>query len=341
MGEGLSPSLGTARCTANHTIPEASQTFCQALRSAEATHRAGPSAPSKLCCYGLRRRFYMERSVATAETFRLLRVGRCRLTKRWIVAGLAIAAVAIADTKSFAQKGNKDSYVSPWKVAWDYEGARGAEHWSELDPAYAVCNTGKEQSPIDIRDAQVADLPVMRMKSKTGKIKYVTNNAHTIRVNYPVGNGNFLLVGDKRYELIQFHFHHPSEEYIDGKSFEMEVHLMYQTGDGKAAGVTVFVKQGKANTAIQKIWEHMPKTEGQEAAGIKVSPAALLPREISPYYVYMGSVTAPPCTEGVTWFVLKNTIEMSAQQIDAFARLYHNDARPLQPLNGRVVKQSR
>ena len=263
------------------------------------------------------------------------------MAKRSIVVGLAMVAAAIAHTNSVAQKGGQEKYVSPWKIPWDYEGARGAEHWSELDPAYAVCNTGKEQSPIDIRDAEIADLPVLRMKSKTGRIKYVTNNAHTIRVNYPVGNGNLLLVGDQRYELTQFHFHHPSEEYIDGKSFEMEVHLMYQTGDGKAAGVTVFVRQGKANTAIQKMWERMPTTEGQEEAQIEVSPAALLPREINPYYVYMGSVTAPPCTEGVTWFVLKNTIELSAEQIDAFAKLYPNDTRPLQPLNGRVIKKSR
>ena len=263
------------------------------------------------------------------------------MATRWIVVGLAMVAAALAHTNSVAQKSGQEKYVSPWRIPWDYEGARGAEHWSELDPAYAVCNTGKEQSPIDIRGAEIADLPVLRMKSKTGRIKYVTNNAHTIRVNYPVGNGNLLLVGDQRYELIQFHFHHPSEEYIDSKSFDMAVHLMYQTADGKLAGVTVFVKTGRANSTTQKIWEYMPKTEGQQEAGVEVNPAGLLPREIGPYYVYIGSLTAPPCTEGVTWFVLKNPLEMSAEQIDAFAKLYPNNARPPQPPNGRAVKQSR
>jgi carbonic anhydrase len=268
-------------------------------------------------------------------------IGRCKLTKRWIVAGFAIVVAAIAPTNSFAQNGDQDKYVSPWKTPWDYEGARGPEHWSELDPAYAVCNTGKEQSPVDIRNAETADLPVLRMESKTDKIKYVTNNRATIRVNYPRGNGNFLLVGDQRYELLQFHFHHPSEEPINGKAPDMDVHLMYQTGDGKVAGVAVPVKQGKANSTIQKLWDHMPKTEGQQEAGIEVNPSALLPQKTGPYYMYMGSVTAPPCTERVTWFVLKHTIEMSAEQIDAFVKLYPNDARPMQPLNGRVVKQSR
>ena len=250
--------------------------------------------------------------------------------------------MAFAHASLEAQETGVEQYVSPWKTPWDYEGARGAEHWSELDPDYAVCNTGKEQSPIDIRDAEKADLPKLRFESKSGTIRYVINNAHTIRVNYRAGNGNFLLVGDDRYELTQFHFHHPSEEQIEGKAHEMEVHLMYRSSDGKVAGVTVFVNPGGANSTVEKLWQHMPKAEGQqEAAGVEISPAALLPRDTNAHYLYAGSVTAPPCTEGVTWFVLKKPIAISAKQISAFAELYPNDARPIQPLNGRVVKQSR
>jgi carbonic anhydrase len=241
-----------------------------------------------------------------------------------------------------AQEPEQQKYESPWKTSWDYEGARGADHWGELDPQYALCNTGKEQSPIDIRDSVKADLPVLRFESKVGPLRYVINNRYTIRVNYHPGNGNFLSVGNTRYELTQFHFHHPSEEYVNGKPFGMEVHLMYQAAGGKVAGVTVFVKPGSANSTVQKVWEHMPKTEGEEQAlGEVVSPGDLLPQNSNDYYTYMGSVTAPPCTEGVTWFVLKTPIEISAEQIDAFAKLYPHDVRPLQPLNGRVVKESR
>jgi carbonic anhydrase len=121
----------------------------------------------------------------------------------------------------------------------------------------------------------------------------------------------------------------------------MEVHLMHQASDGKVAGVAIVLKIGSANATIQQIWEHMPKTEGQQdAGGVDLNPAGLLPHTTG-YYTYMGSQTAPPCTEGVTWFVLKTRVEISAEQVNAFAKLYPRDVRPLQPLNGRAVKESR
>ncbi len=230
-----------------------------------------------------------------------------------------------------------------WRTHWSYEGATGAEHWSALDPEYAACN-GREQSPIDIRNAQKADLPALRFEYKSGPLKYLINNGYTIRVNYhdAPGSGNFLMVGDKRYHLTQFHFHRPSEEHIHGKPYEMEVHLMHKSDDGEIAGVTVLLKAGGANATVQQIWEHMPNTEGkeEEVAGVEVNPAGLLPHAAA-YYKYMGSLTAPPCTEGVAWFVLKTPVDVSAEQIQAFAKLYPHDVRPLQPLNGRVVTQSR
>ena len=117
---------------------------------------------------------------------------------------------------------------------------------------------------------------------------------------------------------------------------------MYQTADGKDAGVTVFINAGHPNPTVARVWEHLPHAEGQEeVSGIRISPAGLLPRNMNSYFMYRGSLTAPPCTEGVTWFVLKTPIEISAEQIEAFAKLYPNDARPVQPLNGRVVKEGR
>jgi len=232
------------------------------------------------------------------------------------------------------------SSPAQWKTPWSYE---GAAHWSDLDPEYAACNVGKEQSPIDIRNAEKVKLPAIRFEYKSGPLKYLINNGHTIRVNYhdAPGSGNFLIAGGKRYQLTQFHFHRPSEEYIHGKPYDMVVHLMHEASDGKVAAVAVLLKAGSANATIQQLWKYMPKTEGQEEqiAGVEVNPTGLLPHDTS-YYTYMGSVTAPPCTEGVAWFVLKTPVDISAEEIGAFAKLYPHDVRPPQPLNGRVVKES-
>lgn len=259
-----------------------------------------------------------------------------RKSRAIIVFLAAMVVVAFANIE--AQEAGHEHYVSPWRTPWTYE---QAAHWSDLDPEYALCNTGKEQSPINIRNAEKADLSALQFESRRGPLKYVINNRYTIRVNYRTGNGNILLAEGKRYELTQFHFHRPSEEYVDGRAYDMEVHLMYKASDGKVAGVTVFVKPGSANSTIQTVWEHMPATEGQnEVAGLEIDPSSLLPRDTTAYYMYMGSLTAPPCTEGITWFVLESRIEVSADQIAAFAKLFPHDARPIQPLNGRVVKVS-
>jgi carbonic anhydrase len=261
----------------------------------------------------------------------------------WIALVLLCGPALVAPSVSQAQ----------WRTPWEYEGATGAEHWSEQDQDYAVCNAGKEQSPIDIQHAVRVGLPALRFEYKSGPLRYLVNNGHTIRVNYhdAPGSGNFFLVGGKRYQLTQFHFHRPSEERVDGKAYDMVVHLMHTASDGKVAGVAVFLTSGKANATIQRIWEHMPKTEGKVAtdfsheelaiAGVEIDPAGLLPRQSGHYYTYMGSVTAPPCTEHVEWFILKTPVEVAPQQINTFAELYPNDARPVQPLNGRIVKESR
>jgi carbonic anhydrase len=231
-------------------------------------------------------------------------------------------------------------YVSPWRTPWTYEGERGNDHWADLDPQYAACG-GREQSPIDIRDTQKADLPAMRFDYKPALIPYVTNNGATIRVNYEApGSGDFLIVGDVHYQLTQFHFHRPSEEYIRGKRFDMVLHLMHQSSDGKVAGVAVLLKAGRANATIAKLWAHMPMAEGEvKVDGLEINPLDLVPIKHG-YYAYTGSQTAPPCSEGVKWFVLKTPLEISPQQIEAFAKLYPHDVRPLQPLNGRIVQET-
>jgi carbonic anhydrase len=248
---------------------------------------------------------------------------------RRITAWLAILSAAWPTTLS-----------AQWKTSWTYE---GAAHWSELDTAYAACNAGKEQSPIDIRGTTRANLPPVRFAYTSGPLNYLINNGHTIRVNFheAPGSGNALFVGDKRYDLTQFHFHRPSEERINGRSYDMVVHLMHQSSDGAVVGVAVFLTAGRSNPTVQRIWDRMPRSTGPETnePGVAVNPHDLVPLDGS-YYAYQGSLTAPPCTEGVTWFVMKTPVEVSRDQIKAFAALYPSNVRPLQPLNGRVVREA-
>jgi carbonic anhydrase len=254
------------------------------------------------------------------------------LRQGWITFVLLVTALALLPSSPRAQ----------WRTPWSYAGAAGPEHWGDLDPEYAACKAGKEQSPIDIRNAKKAALPALRFEYKSGPLNIINNGHTAVRVNYPPGNANFLIVGDRRYELTQFHFHRPSEEYIQGKAYDMVIHLMHQASDGKIAGVAVLLKMGSANAIIEQLWQQMPRTEGREIAipGVEVNPAGLLPHDTA-YYTYRGSQTAPPCSEGVTWFVLKTPVDISAQQISAFSTLYPHDVRPLQPLNGRAVQESR
>lgn len=251
---------------------------------------------------------------------------------------LAVVAVLATAGPRAQDAGQGDKYVPSWRTRWTYE---GEPHWSDLDPLYADCS-GKEQSPIAIEKTEKADLPALRFEFKSSPLKYVANNSYTFRVNYhdAPGTGNFLIVGEKRYQLQQFHFHHPAEEPIHGKRYDMVLHFMFNADDGEIAGVAVLLKSGSANAAIQQVWEHAPKTEGQEnVTGVVFNPGGMMPSDTAAYYTYVGSLTAPPCTRTV-WFILKTPLDISAEQIKKFAELWPNDDRPLKPLNGRVVKES-
>lgn len=254
------------------------------------------------------------------------------LLRKTQVLVLAAAALLLAPLSSRAQ----------WRTPWSYHGAKGPAHWGALDPDYAVCESGKAQSPIAITAARKADLPGLRFAYRSGSINIINNGYTAVRLDYPAGNGNFLIVGGKRYELTQFHFHHPSEETIRGKTTDMVLHLMHQGSDGKVVGVAVMLKEGRANPAIDRLWKYMPQSAGQGhlIPGVTIDPQSLVPASTG-YYTYEGSVTAPPCTEDVTWYVMKTPMEVSADEIAAFAKLYPHDARPVQPLNGRVVEESR
>ncbi|MES2221829.1 MAG: carbonic anhydrase family protein [Acidobacteriota bacterium] len=222
---------------------------------------------------------------------------------------------------------------------WDYGAARGPSHWGELEPEFAPCKTGHRQSPIDIRNPQKADLPSIQFDYKPSPLNIV-DNGHTIMVNY--SPGSFITVGGKRYELRQFHFHRPSEEKINGKGYEMSVHLVHADQKGNVAVVAVLLVKGEDNALVHTLWTDLPKEKEkvESEKAVQIEADGLLPHDHS-YYTFFGSLTTPPCSEDVTWFVLKHPVSVSAAEIDRFSKLYRNDARPTQPLNGRVVLKSK
>jgi carbonic anhydrase len=223
--------------------------------------------------------------------------------------------------------------------SWDYGEALGPSHWGDLKPEFATCKTGHRQSPIDIRDAQMADLPPILFDYQPSPL-HVIDNGHTVMVNYALGS--FMSVGGKRYALKQFHFHKPSEEKINGKPFDMSVHLVHADQEGKVAVVAVLLREGGDNSLVHEIWRDLPREKEKEVRldKIQIDVSRILPRDRG-YFTFSGSLTTPPCSEDVTWFVLKNPTAVSAQEIERFSQLYRNDARPTQPLYGRTVLETR
>ena len=221
---------------------------------------------------------------------------------------------------------------------WSYQGHGGPAEWGELDPAFATCQLGKLQSPIDIRGAKAADLPAIKFDYKPSPLK-VIDNGHSIQVNYAPGSS--IDVGGTRYELVQFHFHKPSEEKIDGKAHAMVAHLVHKSADGKLAVVAVLLDDGGTNPTIDTIWKNLPQEKGKEATvNATVDAATLLPADHG-YYTFQGSLTTPPCSEDVRWFVLKTPLKIAGSEITAFGKIYPMNARPSQPLNGRTLEATR
>ncbi len=224
-------------------------------------------------------------------------------------------------------------------ASWTYKGATGPVHWGELKPDYKECKLGKHQSPIDIRGAKMAALPPIEFSYQAIPLKII-NNGHTIQVNVPAGS--FITVGGKRYELLQFHFHHPSENKLNGHGFPLELHLVHQDADGKLAVVAVLLADGKSNPVIADVWKYIPKEKDMENApdGVTVDPSGLVPAHHA-YYTFPGSFTTPPCTEDVTWFLLRTPGTVDKPEVKTFAAEYPDNARPPQPLNGRTVQMSK
>ena len=220
---------------------------------------------------------------------------------------------------------------------WSYEGAAGPDHWGDLDAASKVCSVGSQQSPVDIRGTIRAQLPPLQI-ALSKKPDTIVNNGHTIQLNFEQGSA--LKVGQDSYTLLQFHFHHPSEHLIGGKSFPMEVHFVHRNAAGSLAVIGVLMTAGKANAAFSKIVATMPAHEGAPVeADAAIDANKLLPARQG-YYRYSGSLTTPPCSEVVNWLLLREPIQVAQAHIDAFAKLYPMNARPVQKDNRRFVLSS-
>lgn len=223
-------------------------------------------------------------------------------------------------------------------IHWDYEGAGGPENWAKLDQNNKTCAIGQRQSPIDIKDGIKVDLEPIKFNYQPSTFRII-DNGHTVQVE--IGESSISLTG-KTYELIQFHFHRPSEEKVNGQRFDMVAHLVHKADDGQLAVVAVLLERGTENAFIQTLWNNMPLEKNLPVAPptTTIDLNTLLPTARN-YYTYMGSLTTPPCSEGVLWLVMKQPVQVSPDQINIFSRLYKNNARPIQPSGGRLIKEGR
>lgn len=220
-------------------------------------------------------------------------------------------------------------------VHWSYEGLAGPKNWGELSNAYSTCKTGKFQSPIDIRDALPAELPALPLKFHTAA-EQVMNNGHTLQII--VNDEDDFHLDNDTFKLKQYHFHSPSENLINGKQYPLEVHFVHANEKGELAVLSVMFETGKENPALNPILDSLPLQPDQPILMAKhLNLKNLFPNDRH-YYRFSGSLTTPPCTEGLRWLVMKNSVTLSVEQLSIFQlALKHSNNRPVQPLNGRIV----
>lgn len=270
-----------------------------------------------------------------------------KLTLLTMIATLSLFAVACQKsappprTAGDEPAGGEETKAEAHKEAhWGYEGAGAPANWGDLKPEFAVCKTGTEQSPINVTGATAGDLAPLAFNYKAGDWKIV-DNGHTIQVNLPPGST--VDIRGTTYELLQFHFHAKSENQLEGRYLDMEVHLVHKNAEGKLAVVGVWMEGGgEEHPLIAQVWQKIPQQKGEEVAvaGSPLDPAGLLPADQT-YFHWEGSLTTPPCSEGVDWNMMKTPISISAEQLSAFQGLYPNNYRPVQPLNERTLTVSK
>jgi carbonic anhydrase len=229
------------------------------------------------------------------------------------------------------------------EVHWSYSGNTGPQDWGSLSDNYALCNTGQQQSPVNITKSVKADLPPLEFNYKSIPL-IIQNNGHTIKVKVgEAGSAGSVTIGEDAYQLVQFHFHSPSEHAINTKHADMVAHLVHNNPQTQTwAAVAIFLEKGEsANPLLETLWKVMPKTPGEPQSydDIQIDINQLLPDDKN-YLALSGSITTPPCWEGVRWNILKQPMSISAEQLAQFQAVYLQNVRPLQPLNDRQVQSS-
>jgi carbonic anhydrase len=223
---------------------------------------------------------------------------------------------------------------------WSYDGANGPAHWAQINQSFQTCESGRAESPIDIRSAKKAPDDTPRVQFSYEPIPvHLLNTGHAIQFAAQPGKDSVTL-GDTRYQLVQFHFHSPGEERFAGRASPMDMHLVHSDENGKLLVVAVqFVVGDKPNAVLGALLDDIPEKAGEEKTddALMINPAGLLPKTASSYYTYSGSLTTPPCSEGVTWIELKEPVTISRAQLEAMRKFYYHNQRPVQPLNGREI----
>ena len=243
-----------------------------------------------------------------------------------ILGGLVVATLGLFASLACA----------PHEVHFGYEGEAAPEFWDTLSPEWTTCKTGAAQSPIDLCSPEDAGLPPIAFHYAKAPLR-VVNNGHSLQVDIP--KGSYAHIDGQRYDLRQFHFHHLSEHTVRGAHYPMEAHLVHTNTQGDIAVVGVFFTEGAPSGLLGDVLDHAPQDAGCtfDVHTMTVDPAALLPAQPR-YYRYTGSLTTPPCTEGVLWSVFEQPVEVSAEQIARFREMYPNNYRPVQPLNDRTIE---
>ena len=335
----------------------ASGTALKDLEAAYAKEKKGLSADRQLGLAGLRLLTNGTKDPATVEAFqKALEMTDWKSQQKVICAAQNALAAAgekvkvMSECETDASKGNddkkadakdaaptskgmkKDAHGAGEKHAahWDYEGAMGPDNWGKEFP---TCGKGKSQAPLNIKGPFEKVRFSVAPDYKQGQLKIV-NNGHTIQVNVPVGSK--IRIDGRAYDLLQFHFHRPSEEHIDGKPSVMVVHFVHKNLEGELAVLAVMLREGNENPGIKTLWTHAPPKEGPEVVpdGVMFNPANLLPREMD-FFHYDGSLTTPPCTEKVKFFILKSQVNIGKEQVTDFP--FKMNARPIQAPNGRPI----
>lgn len=229
------------------------------------------------------------------------------------------------------------------EIHWDYA-QLGPADWATLSSEFAACGVGERQSPIDIGDAVPAPVPALSATFRPAELHIVhhehradiINTGHSVQVNYP--ESDTLVIGDERFELLQYHFHTPSEHRVAGREFPAEVHFVHRAADGRLAVIGVLIEEGEANPAYEPVWQNLPSEKGREIhlEHVTVDVDALLPRETASVR-YVGSLTTPPCSEGVEWIVMTTPVSMSGAQLAALRAVLSGNNRPIQPRHDRPV----